>query len=35
MQIAIMIEGQDGLTWDRWRRIATAVEELGLSLIHI
>ena len=29
MEIAIMIEGQNGLTWPRWQRIATAVEELG------
>jgi F420-dependent oxidoreductase-like protein len=29
MEIAIMIEGQDGLTWPRWQRIAAAVEELG------
>lgn len=24
-----MIEGQDGLTWSRWQRLVTAVEELG------
>lgn len=24
-----MLEGQDGLDWSRWQRIATAVEELG------
>ena len=29
MDIAIMIEGQDGLTWPRWQRLATAVEDLG------
>lgn len=29
MEVAIMIEGQNGLTWPRWQRIATAVEELG------
>ncbi len=34
MQIAIMIEGQDGLTWDRWRRIAAAVEELGFAGLY-
>ncbi len=28
-QIAIMIEGQDGLTWPRWMKLAKAVEELG------
>ncbi|HSM57609.1 MAG TPA: LLM class F420-dependent oxidoreductase [Candidatus Sulfomarinibacteraceae bacterium] len=29
MEVAIMIEGQNGLNWPRWRRIARAVEELG------
>jgi F420-dependent oxidoreductase-like protein len=28
IEVAIMIEGQNGLTWPRWKRIATAVEEL-------
>jgi F420-dependent oxidoreductase-like protein len=27
----IMIEGQEGLTWERWRRLATAAEELGYA----
>lgn len=29
LEIAIMIEGQNGLTWARWQRIARLVEELG------
>ncbi len=29
--ISIMIEGQDGLTWPRWKRIAGAVEQLGFA----
>ena len=29
LEIAIMIEGQDGLTWPRWQRLARTVEELG------
>ena len=29
MEIAIMIEGQNGLTWPRWQKIAAAVEDLG------
>jgi F420-dependent oxidoreductase-like protein len=29
MEVAIMIEGQDGLNWRRWQRIAMAVEDLG------
>lgn len=28
-EIAIMIEGQNGLTWERWQHIAHAVEDLG------
>lgn len=29
MEVAIMIEGQNGLNWARWQRVATAVEDLG------
>lgn len=29
MEIAIMIEGQNGLTWARWQKIVRLVEELG------
>lgn len=29
MRVAITIEGQRGLTWPRWQRLATAVEDLG------
>jgi F420-dependent oxidoreductase-like protein len=29
LEIAIMIEGQNGLNWPRWQRIVKAVEELG------
>ena len=31
MRIGIMIEGQEGLTWERWFRIADRVESLGLD----
>jgi F420-dependent oxidoreductase-like protein len=31
MELAIMVEGQNGLTWPRWRRIANAVESLGFA----
>ncbi len=34
MDIAIMIEGQDGLTWPRWQRIARAVEGLGFAGLY-
>ena len=29
--IALMIEGQDGLTWDRWQELARTVENLGFD----
>lgn len=29
IEVAMMIEGQDGLTWDRWKEIAQLVEDLG------
>lgn len=34
MDIAIMIEGQDGLNWPRWQRIARAAEELGFAGLY-
>ena len=34
MDVAIMIEGQNGLNWPRWQRIATAVEELGFAGLY-
>ncbi len=34
MEIAIMIEGQNGLTWPRWQRIAAAVERLGFAGLY-
>jgi F420-dependent oxidoreductase-like protein len=34
MEVAIMIEGQDGLNWPRWKRLATAVEELGFAGLY-
>ena len=29
--LSIMIEGQDGLTWPRWKRLVTEVESLGFA----
>lgn len=29
IEVAIMLEGQNGLNWDHWKRIAAAVEDLG------
>src|SRR5688572_28015786 len=34
MDIAIMIEGQMGLTWPRWQRLARAVEDLGFAGLY-
>lgn len=31
MKLAIMLEGQDGLTWERWQRWARAVEDMGFA----
>jgi F420-dependent oxidoreductase-like protein len=29
LEVAIMVEGQNGLTWPRWQRLATLAEDLG------
>jgi F420-dependent oxidoreductase-like protein len=34
MDIALMIEGQEGLTWDRWMKIAHAAEALGFAGLY-
>lgn len=34
IEIAIMIEGQNGLNWARWQRLGLAVEELGFSGLY-
>jgi len=31
MNLGVMIEGQEGLDWDRWRRIVTTTEDLGFE----
>src|SRR5438093_705117 len=31
MDLGILIEGQEGLTWERWRQIIGAVEQLGFE----
>ena len=31
MRVGIMIEGQEGLTWERWFRLADAAESLGFE----
>jgi F420-dependent oxidoreductase-like protein len=34
VELAIMVEGQDGLNWPRWQRLAEAVEELGFAGLY-
>jgi len=34
LKIALMIEGQMGLNWTRWKRIATAAEEMGFAGLY-
>ncbi|GIV65581.1 MAG: LLM class F420-dependent oxidoreductase [Bellilinea sp.] len=34
MELAIMIEGQNGLNWPRWKRMVAAVEELGFTGLY-
>src|SRR5215203_6005028 len=34
LEVAIMVEGQEGVGWDRWRRLALAVEELGYAGLY-
>src|SRR6478609_4402061 len=34
IDLAIMLEGQDGLNWERWKRIASAAEELGFAGLY-
>lgn len=34
IEVAIMLEGQDGVNWDNFRRIALAVEDLGFAALH-
>src|SRR5258708_35225083 len=33
-KLGIMIEGQEGLNWDRWRAICTDVERLGFASLR-
>lgn len=34
LEVAIMIEGQNGLTWPRWQSLARAVEDLGFAGLY-
>ncbi len=33
-EVAIMLEGQDGINWERWQRLAGAVEDLGFAGLY-
>jgi F420-dependent oxidoreductase-like protein len=33
VQIGLMIEGQNGLTWPRWRRVLDLAEEMGFAFV--
>jgi F420-dependent oxidoreductase-like protein len=34
IQLTVMIEGQEGLTWERWRALARTVEESGYAGLY-
>ncbi|MDQ3862370.1 MAG: TIGR03560 family F420-dependent LLM class oxidoreductase [Actinomycetota bacterium] len=34
LEVAIMVEGQEGVGWDRWRRLARAVEDSGYAGLY-
>lgn len=34
MQLSVMIEGQDGLTWERWKRLAAAAEDFDFAGLY-
>ncbi|GAB4272648.1 MAG: LLM class F420-dependent oxidoreductase [Candidatus Promineifilaceae bacterium] len=34
IEVAIMIEGQNGLNWPRWQKLAKAAEELGFAGLY-
>lgn len=34
IEVALMIEGQDGLNWPRWKRLAEAADTLGLAGLY-
>ena len=34
LEVAIMVEGQNGLNWERWQRLATAVDDLGFAGLY-
>ena len=35
MEIALMVSGQNGLTWPRWKKIVRATEDLGFAGLYL
>jgi alkanesulfonate monooxygenase SsuD/methylene tetrahydromethanopterin reductase-like flavin-dependent oxidoreductase (luciferase family) len=35
VKLGVLVETEDGLTWDRWRRIVAATEDLGFDSVWI
>ena len=33
MRVGILVEGEDGVSWDAWRRIAARVDALGFDAL--
>ena len=33
MRVCLMIEGQEGVTWDQWRALAATAEEHGFEAL--
>lgn len=34
IELGLMVEGQNGLTWERWRRIVQTAERLGFAAVY-
>ncbi len=34
LELSVMIEGQEGLTWERWQRLARAAEDGGFAGLY-
>ena len=35
LELNVMIEGQEGLTWERWQRLARAAEDGEIGRAHV
>jgi alkanesulfonate monooxygenase SsuD/methylene tetrahydromethanopterin reductase-like flavin-dependent oxidoreductase (luciferase family) len=34
LELGLMVEGQNGLTWERWGRLVRAAERLGYAAVY-